>query len=34
MSVSALTPPNRKLMFLTSRMTSPIFLVMLLPSQV
>jgi hypothetical protein len=25
MSVSALTPPKRRLMFLTSRMTSPIF---------
>jgi len=29
MSVSAFTPPNRRLMFLTSRMTSPIFLVVM-----
>jgi len=29
MSVSALTPPNLRLMFLTSRMTSPIFLLVM-----
>ena len=34
MSVSAFTPPKRKLMLLTSKMTSPIFLVMLRPSRV